>query len=227
MDNIFNIFDLFIFDLDDTLINTEKYHYKAWIKVLKEELDNNFEIDFNNYCLKFHSINKDSIYNYLKNELKINDYQSCINKKNNYYLDIINKDKENIKMIEGSYNFINKIINNNKEFVIVSNTSKINIEFYLELFPILKKSSKFYYKELYKNKKPDPECYYNVVTDFPNRKYIGFEDSVIGVHALTQVSNITPIFINTDKYYYYNYILQNYNIINIKNYNDLERFYIF
>ena len=222
MNNILNNFDLFIFDLDDTLIKTEKYHYKAWIKVLKEELNNDFEIDFNNYCLKFHSIDKNSIYNYLTNELKINDYQICINKKNNYYLEIIKNDKENINMIKGSYDFLNKILNNKKEFIIVSNTNKINIEFFLELFPILKKSSKYYYKELYKNKKPDPECYNNVIKDFPNKRYIGFEDSVIGIHALTQVFNIKPIFINTDKYYYYNYILENYNIINIKDYDDLD-----
>jgi beta-phosphoglucomutase-like phosphatase (HAD superfamily) len=40
MNNIFNKFDLFIFDLDDTLIQTEKYHYKAWLKTLKIFLTN-------------------------------------------------------------------------------------------------------------------------------------------------------------------------------------------
>jgi len=27
-----NDYDIFVFDLDDTLVKSEKYHYKAWIK---------------------------------------------------------------------------------------------------------------------------------------------------------------------------------------------------
>ena len=34
--NIFKTYDLFIFDLDDTLVKTEEYHYDAWLKTLQQ-----------------------------------------------------------------------------------------------------------------------------------------------------------------------------------------------
>jgi hypothetical protein len=76
-------------------------------------------------------------------------------------------------MIEGFEDFIKKIIENKKEFIIVTNTLKENIDFFSELFPILKKSSKNYYREMFKNKKPNPECYLNVLKDFSNKKMVG------------------------------------------------------
>ena len=40
MNNILN-YDLFIFDFDGTLLNTEKYHCKAWNNALVKYLNNN------------------------------------------------------------------------------------------------------------------------------------------------------------------------------------------
>ena len=57
--------ELFIFDLDDTLVKTEKLHYIAWKQVLQLE----FEFDF--FISKFHSMKPNNIQNYLQNDLKI------------------------------------------------------------------------------------------------------------------------------------------------------------
>ena len=37
-------YDLFIFDLDDTLIKTEYYHYESWLNILKEYFGSGFFI---------------------------------------------------------------------------------------------------------------------------------------------------------------------------------------
>ena len=66
--------------------------------------------------------------------------------------------------------------------------------------PILDKATKIYTKDFYVNKKPNPECYLKVINDFKNYKMIGFEDSLIGIEALTQVNRIKPIFIYDSKY---------------------------
>ena len=124
-------------------------------------------------------------------------------------------------MIEGSLNFLNAIINNNKKFVIVSNTLKQNIDFFSELFPILKYSSKNYYREILKNKKPHPECYLKVIDDFPKKKKVCFEDSLVGIHACSQVHEIDMYFINTTNYIYCDYIINNYKINQIENYNNI------
>jgi beta-phosphoglucomutase-like phosphatase (HAD superfamily) len=222
MAEIINKYDLFIFDLDDTLVKTENYHYNAWLRVLKNEFGNDFHIDFATFISKFHSNIPDSIKIYLANELKIENWESILQKKNKLYLEIIGLEQKNIKMIDGVENFLHEIIKNNKKFVIVSNSLKSNIDFFSELFPVLKKSSKNYYRELFKNKKPNPECYLKVVEDFPNCRMVGFEDSITGIHAMMQVQNIDTFFINDLEYYYYNYIIENYKLkMVIKDYNHL------
>jgi len=220
--DIINKFDLFIFDLDDTIVKTEKLHYNAWIETLRFFYDPNYDIDFNFFCLKFHSIKENSIKSFISEELKLNNYEEIISYKNKAYLDIINQNINNIELIEGLEKFINKILINNKQFVIVSNSPKIHLDYYSNLFPILKNSSKNYYREILINKKPNPECYLKVVEDFPNMKMIGFEDSITGIHSITQVDNIELIyFINTKDYYYYEYIINNYKVIQINNYLEI------
>lgn len=222
MDELINNYDLFIFDLDDTIVKTEKYHYQAWLLTLKHFLnDDKFYFDFYFYCSKFHSFEYNSIQNYLINELKIDSLliEQLYNEKTQRYLTLINYNRNKLVLIDGFENFINKIINNNKQFLIVTNTSKCNLDFFIELFPILQKSTKNYYRELLINKKPHPECYINVVNDFQLKKIIGFEDSITGIHALSLVSDIDIIFINSHDYYHFEYIQQNYSITKIiKNY---------
>lgn len=220
MYDIINNYDLFIFDLDDTLVKTEKLHYTCWSKVLQNKLGKSFNIDYGYFCSKFHSNQKDSIKNYLENELNINNYMDLINQKNIMYLDLLEQEKENLSLIDGCEELLLKIIQHNKQFVIVSNSLKSNIDFFSNLFPILKLSSKNYYREMFTNKKPNPECYLKVLSDFSHIKnIIGFEDSITGIQAMTSVPKIQTVFINTSDYYHYNYIINNYeNLLLINDY---------
>jgi len=217
----FDSYDLYIFDLDDTIVKTEHLHYDAWIKTLKHFISEDFHISKNFFLSKFHCIRPDTIVKYLSEELNIPNYQDAINYKNEVYYKLINENKHTFNLIDGLEKYLKNIINLNKEFVIVSNSLKSNIDFFSDLFPILKKSSKNYYREIIKNKKPNPECYLTVVKDFPSRRMIGFEDSITGIHAITAVPEIKTMFINTSEYYHYDYIMKNYNITNIQDYNNL------
>jgi beta-phosphoglucomutase-like phosphatase (HAD superfamily) len=201
-----NNYDLFIFDLDDTLIKTEYYHYISWKTIL------NTDFDYNYYISKFHSNKNDNIKHFLINDLKINNYDELIQKKNIFYINYINDNYDKIKMIDGTCELLEYIIKKNKKFVIVSNSPKEQIDFFCNLFPILQKSSKNYYREMFINRKPHPECYLKVIDDFPNTIKIGFEDSITGIHSITQVKEITTVFINTIDYFYYEFINKNYDI---------------
>lgn len=222
MDKIIDNYDLFIFDLDDTIIKTEQYHYEAWLITLKNIINHDFHFDFKLFCCKFHSMIEDGIKKYLINDLNINEnlYENIYNQKTENYLKLIHKNKHEVKLIENFDIFLNKILNKSKKFVIVTNTSKCNLDFYLELFPILKKSEKNYYREMLTYKKPNPECYLKVCSDYSYLKKIAFEDSLTGIHALSLVPCITTVFINSSDYYYYDYIKKNYSIyMIINNYN--------
>jgi beta-phosphoglucomutase-like phosphatase (HAD superfamily) len=215
-------YDLFIFDLDDTLVKTEKIHYEAWLITMQYFINENFYISENTFQSIFHSMIPNNIQKYLKKLLEIDNCDHIIEYKNTTYFEIIQKKQNEIKMIDGCEEIINKIIENNKEFVIVSNSLKLHIDFFSELFPILKKSSRNYYREIIKNKKPDPECYLKVVNDFPYKKMVCFEDSITGIHAVTRIPEIISYYINSNDYFHHNYILENYNVIHINNYNDLQ-----
>lgn len=220
MKNIINIYDLFIFDLDDTLVKTENYHYEAWLHVIRKNIDINFFFDFYIYCSIFHSNQIDNIKKYLKNELLIEDIENIIKEKNKYYLYLINENKDKLKLIDSAFELLTNIIINNKKFVIVSNSTQKNVDFFCNLFPILNKCSKKYYGELLNYKKPNPECYIKVIEEFPSSKIIGFEDSITGIHAMANVKDIDTIFINNKNYFHYDYIIRNYNIkLTVENYN--------
>ena len=216
-------YNLFIFDFDGTIIDSEKTHYKSWIKAIStynnishSEVENN--MTFSDYFKIFHSLDKDTPKKYMKFIHSIDDYDSIyIKKQENYNEYIKNND---IPLINGIEQFLNFLINNNKDFIIVSNTSNKFIEIYKLHYPILNKALEIYTKENFINRKPNPECYLHIVNKYKNTKKIGFEDSLVGVHALYQVNDITPVFINNSDYYYKDYILNNYNnILKTSNYN--------
>jgi len=218
MNNIL-AFDLFIFDFDGTIMNTEKLHCKAWNNVLKE-YKSTFQMNLLYYFKYFHSLDKKLAKDFLKITYNILDFEKAYVLKQEKYKELIKT--ENIEFIPGIENFIELIIKNNKKFIIVSNTSNDFMEIYKKKYPILEKADKIYTKELFRNKKPNPECYLKVINDYQNLKMIGFEDSLIGLESLYQVNRIKPMFINDQKYYYWDYIVEKYeNIISIDNY-DIE-----
>jgi beta-phosphoglucomutase-like phosphatase (HAD superfamily) len=220
MKNILDIYDLFIFDLDDTIVKTENYHYEAWLNIIRNNIDTNFYFDYSVYCSIFHSNKIDNIKKYLKNDLLVEDVESIIKEKNKYYINLINTNKDKLKLIDGVLELLTTIINNNKKFIIVSNSTEQNVIFFCDLFPILNKCSKKYYGEILNYKKPDPMSYIQVIEEFYGSKIIGFEDSITGIHAMANVKDIDTIFINNKDYFHYDYIIKNYNIkLTIENYN--------
>ena len=212
-------YDLFVFDFDGTIMDTEIYHCNAWGKALSNYLNKEIILDLEYYQKIFHSLEKNYSKYYLNIEYDINfeSYNELYNNKQEIYKNIIKT--ENINLIDGIEDFLFFLKNNNKKCIIVTNTSINNIEIFYEKFFILNIFDKIYTKEMFNNKKPNSECYLKIVNDYKNLKIIGFEDSLPGIEALYKVSDILPVFIN-NKYYYKDYIIEKYkNIILLDNYN--------
>jgi len=226
MNNILN-YDLFIFDFDGTLLNTEKYHCKAWNNALVKYLNNNnnknqnIQLNISTYYKYFHSLDPLLSRNFLKIYYNNDDYETLYMKKQDEYEEIIKY--ENIEFVNGADVFLNFLINNNKKFIIVSNTSQKFIEIFKSKYPILNKATKIYTKECFINKKPNPECYLKINNEYINEKKIGFEDSLVGFHALYQVYNITPVFIYNVDYFYNSKIVAGYNNMILTKDYDLDK----
>ena len=212
-------YDLFIFDLDGTIIDSEELHYKAWINAISLHFNNEKEIkisflEHHKYC---HSLKKNSYKDFLFYKFGIEDYDGLYKIKQNIYNELI---QDNIKLVNRVETFFNFLKVHRKKIIIVTNTSLKSINILAQKFDIINYAEKIYTKELFFNKKPNPECYLKIVLDYPNLKKIGFEDSLIGIHALYQVSDIQPVLIYNKDYYYTNEILVEYaNVIKFIDYD--------
>lgn len=178
-----NLKDCFLLiDLDGTLIDSERQHYEAYNELLGITFDE-FKI---------------------KNINNILDYDDNIKQQKNY----IFKTKINdIKLIDGSNDFLCYILNNNINYCIVTNTSKENVELYREKFPILKKMNNIISREDYNYKKPNPESYILGLSKYyKNEKYIiGIENTIAGYNSLKNITDIIYIKIDDNKELFNNY----------------------
>jgi len=208
-------FDLFLFDLDGTLINSENIHQNAYNKAFSF-FNLNVSLSFEEYC-KYAHINDKSMENFFLSITNEVSYDEFYLKKKEFYIELINND---IKLQEGVEDFLNILFLKNKKTCIVTNTNKESLDCIIKKLSILSKIDYFITKEDCINKKPDPECYLMALNLFKDCKNpIGFEDSYKGFVSLKN-ANITSVFVN-DINYPLLYLLkpENYisSFVNIKN----------
>ena len=198
--NTLDIFDLYLFDMDGTLVNTEHLHNRAYNKTLKF-FNINEELDFKTYCKYAHYDDE-----YFKEH--INDLITKYNLNINYNIFYIKKKEiflnsvDCIELMDGVESLLIKLFEKKISTCIVTHSDIDILNKIISNLPILKRIDKFITKNDYLHKKPHPECYIKALSLFPDVKNpIGFEDSYRGLIALTS-TNITPVFISNRDYYY-------------------------
>ena len=202
-------------------MDTEHFHCKAWNRALSEITNRPINLTISEFHKYFHQLNNKNIKILLKTLFDIEDYDNIYKLKQKYYQKFI--EEEDFKLINGVELFLNILIDNNKRFIIVTNTLNKFIDIFKIKFPILSRSENIYTKEFFINKKPNPECYLYILNKYKDLKKIGFEDSLVGIHALYQINEITPVLIYDKNYYYTNEILNKYNnVIPLENYNIID-----
>ena len=217
MNNILE-YDLFIFDFDGTILNTEPFHCKSWEKALSEYKKTDIKFSMNEYQKYFHTLNENNGKTILKLLYDVDNYNKIYELKQYYYEEFIKSNE--FSFIEGITDFFLFLINNNKKFIIVSNTSEKFIKIFQEKYSILNYAEKFYTKEYFLNRKPNPECYLKISNYYNKLKKIGFEDSLIGIEALYQVNEITPVLLYDKNYYHMEHMIKTYkNAILLEKYN--------
>lgn len=159
----------FLIDLDGTLLKTDHLHYEAWAKVLK------LNVQYVERIITTHGIN------YI-----LNDYPDPLQLRKRKSLEMLKF--TDIETIENMDAFVDFIIENNIEHVVVTNTNREVVEHFKEQVPILKKLKNWIVREDYVNPKPDPECYQLAIKNNTDRCIVGFENSREGLEALYKVT---------------------------------------
>lgn len=204
--NNFNQNNLFFYiDLDGTLIDTDKEHFNGYVYAFNKL---NIEFNLTKYMSIIENIKMD---HYLETHFK--EKKSEIKKyKTEYLLNL-----QEIKLIPNADKFIDFIINNNINHVVVTNTTKEIVESFKNKNSHLFKLKNWIVREDYNNPKPNSECYILAKKIFykGESNIVGFENSIHGYNALKYVtSNI--VIISDKNNFEHDYFIneQNINIIN-------------
>lgn len=153
----------YVFDLDGTLIDSERIHYNAlgWgPDVTFEEYEN---------MLNTTGIQLDHEARKIKN-LRM------------FY--------EGVQFIPGAEDFINYIFENNLNHVVVTNSSNETVDKFKKQLSSLNKLTNWITREDYKNPKPDPECYMLAIKKFYKNEtnIIGFENTKLGKKSMSKIT---------------------------------------
>ncbi len=197
-----------IFDLDGVIVDTSKYHFKAWQK-LSSEIGIKINKDFNK------NLKGVSRSESLKKILKLFDKNypskeknSFLERKNNYYLEYLsNINSKNL--LPGTKECF-EILKFNKIKIALASMSKnasividqLKIEHYFDF--IIDSNS-------IKNSKPDPEIFIRAVKGVNSScsNCIGVEDSIAGVLALSRCEIMSIGIGNYKELYMANIVIKN------------------
>jgi beta-phosphoglucomutase len=190
-------YQLFLFDFDGLLVNTEEIHFKAYQRMCASF---GFELgwDFDRYCQTAHYESerlRDGIYASLP-ELKKQQpsWEVLYAIKKKAILDLFKEGT--VHMMPGAEKLLNSLQANGINRCVVTHSSDDLVKSIRNQNPILNSIPHWITREDYTHPKPNPECYNVAISRLakPGDRIIGFEDTPRGMIALLG-SSAQPILI--------------------------------
>jgi beta-phosphoglucomutase len=182
-------FDLFLFDFDGLLVNTEQIHFQAYGNMLKNR---GFDLDwsFGDYCLISHTSNeglKEAIYSKFPALLEIQPrWEVLYKEKKECYKDLLKNAK--VPLMPGVEKVLNELRKLDKRCCVVTNSLLEQIELIKIKHPVLQGNLHWITREDYLQPKPNPESYLRAIQLYGKKsdRIIGFEDTIKGIDALSK-----------------------------------------
>jgi beta-phosphoglucomutase len=184
-------FDLFLFDFDGLLVNTEEIHFEAYRQMCRKfgfELD----WDFRMFCGVAHSDSealRKTIYAQLPELYKQQpDWSVLYAEKKRIYLQLLKAGRVNF--LPGAEELLTALQEAGIKRCVVTNSAEEQIEWIKGGLPLLNSIPVWITREYYDKPKPDSECYRKALEMLaePGDRIVGFEDSLRGLKALQGVS---------------------------------------
>ena len=180
-------FEGLLFDLDGLLVNTEKLHFSAYIKVL-ESRGYSLNWNFSTFCRMAHrgtNSLQDAIYAYFPQLQKNASYwQEIYQEKKTTYLQMLKEG--NIEYMPGVDRLLQIIKSKEIKCCIVTNSPQEETTLIRQALPQLDVIPLWVTREQYERPKPDPDAYLVALKKLKRKQenIIGFEDSWRGLKAL-------------------------------------------
>lgn len=194
-------FDLFLFDFDGLLVNTEKMHYEAYKNMLAHH-GVLFDWDFNRYCQAAHyeaEALKNQITVKYPSLLAAHPWETLYREKQAEIQKLIHEGHAHL--MPGVTPLLEALQAAGIPRVVVTHSPDSLIRIVREQNPILNTIPHWVTREHYSRPKPDPECYHYALQRYasPTDRIIGFEDTPRGLTALFQTRAL-PVLICTVSY---------------------------
>ncbi|MBA2368811.1 MAG: HAD family phosphatase [Candidatus Protochlamydia sp.] len=182
-------FQLFLFDFDGLLVDTETLHFKAYQRMCsKRGADLNWSFSRYSEAAHHHATGlRDSIYAEFPSLFTQEpDWDVLYKEKKQALLDLVMEGQ--CELMPGAANLLASLEKSDIKRCVVTNSPLQLIEIIRRQNPILNTIPNWITREDYDHPKPHPECY-QVAIDrhaIKGDKVIGFEDSPRGLKALLQ-----------------------------------------
>lgn len=217
-------FQLFLFDFDGLLVNTEEIHYLAYIRMCANR-GFNLDWSFSRYCSAAHHLAeglRDQIYEKFPQLLiQEPDWNILYAEKKQAFIDLIQEGPVNL--MPGVESFLSLLESINAKRCVVTHSARPLIDIIRKKNPVLNTIPNWITREDYSMPKPSPECYLKAIAAYAKDedKVIGFEDAPRGLNAL-RMTRALPVLICPSDYPSVNEISKE-GVLHFPSFNDLPK----
>lgn len=176
-------FQLFLFDFDGLLVNTEHLHYQAYVNALANR-GLELPLSYANFLELAHlnsSAWREAVCSHIPS---LSDFDQLYKEKKEAYLELLQSGR--VELMPGVEPLLLALEKANIRRCVVTHSILDHIKPIRAKSPILQTIPNWVTREDYEKPKPDPECYLRAIQlhGKPGDRIIGFEDSVRGLTAL-------------------------------------------
>ena len=180
-------YQLFLFDFDGLLVDTESLHFAAYAELCRR-YGYVLTWDFKQFCLEAHT-EAMGVWKGLFREFpelfeKQPNKEILYEEKKVIYLELLAKSK--LELMAGAAELLATLAKLGAKRAVVTNSPRLHIELIQAALPQLKTIPLWVTREDYAQPKPSPEGYLKAIEVLgkPGDRIIGFEDSAKGLKAL-------------------------------------------
>lgn len=196
-------YQLFLFDFDGLLVNTEEIHYMAYKRMCKGR---GFDLpwDFSKYCRIAHYTAegiRDNMYADIPELYALEpNWQVLYEEKKSAILDLLHEGA--VHTMPGVDDLLKALEKASIPRCVVTHSPAEIIEIARKKNPILNTIPHWITREHYTHPKPNPECYLKAIELYarPEDRIVGFEDTPRGMQALLNAGRVDPVLICTIDY---------------------------
>jgi HAD superfamily hydrolase (TIGR01509 family) len=184
---IFSEFEVFLFDLDGLLVDTEPLHFAAYVELCR---NHGFDLNWtlSEYCVAAHFKSqgmKDALYaafpGLFAQEPR---WEVLYVEKKKIYERMLQEGR--LQLMPGAEALLMRLQDEGRKHCVVTNSPRVQIEIIKSALPVLQKIPLWLTREDYELPKPSPDGYLKAIErlDGCASRVVGFEDSMKGLKSL-------------------------------------------